>query len=434
MWLFFDEPLAASTARNLATHLLTETLERRPDIGMDSYDRFFPNQDTMPRGGFGNLIALPLQGRPRQSGYSLFVDDHFVPYPDQWQFLSRVKKIGRRRAEQIVDNAAKKGRIVGVRWVPSESGEDSPWDLPPSRQRKQPPIVDPLPPELELVVGDQVYLAKEGLPPALRSRLASLAAFQNPGFFKAQAMRLPTYDKPRIIACAEDHPHHLSLPRGCLEDVRRMLSSLNVKTTIRDERNTGMPLDVHFLGQLRIEQQAAVEAMKKHDCGVLAATTAFGKTVVASWLIAERKVNTLVIVHRRQLLEQWVARLSRFLEIPTTSIGRIGSGRRKPTGQLDVALVQSLVRQGAVDDCVAGYGHVVVDECHHVAARSFEEVGAVPKQNILRGFPPRWSAKMVCIPLFSCNVGQSVIAWTPKSTRRRAPLIMWFMFALRRFV
>jgi superfamily II DNA or RNA helicase len=130
-----------------------------------------------------------------------------------------------------------------------------------------------------------------------------------------------------------------------------------VKTIVRDERHHGEPLDLVFQGTLRPEQQTAANAMLTHDIGVLAATTAFGKTVVAAWLIPQQGVNTLVLVHRRQLLDQWVQRLSSFLNIDSRDIGRIGGGRRKPTGRVDVAVIQSLVRQGVVDDCVAQYGH-----------------------------------------------------------------------------
>ena len=257
--------------------------------------------------------------------------------------------------------------------------------MPPSRRRKEPPLAGPLPESLELTLGDQIYIAKDPLPPGLRNRLLRLAAFQNPEFYKAQAMRLPTYDKPRIIACAEDHARHIGLPRGCLEDVQKLFSDLGIETVIRDERYAGTPLDVAFHGELRPEQETAARAMLAHDTGVLSATTAFGKTVVAAWLIAQRGVNTLVLVHRRQLLEQWVERLSAFLDLPPKAIGRIGGGRRKPTGSLDVAVIQSLVRKGVVRDCVGEYGHLIVDECHHLSAQSFEQVVRRAKAKFVAG-------------------------------------------------
>jgi superfamily II DNA or RNA helicase/very-short-patch-repair endonuclease len=215
--------------------------------------------------------------------------------------------------------------------------------------------------------------------------LIRLAAFQNPEFYKAQAMRLSTYDKPRIIACAEDHPKHIGLPRGCLDDLLQTLSGLNIKTVVRDQRNPGQPLTATFQGELRPEQIVAAQAMLAQDTGVLAATTAFGKTVVAAWLIAKRGVNTLVLVHRRQLQQQWIERLSTFLGMPVRVIGRIGGGRNKPTGLLDVGVTQSLVRNGVVDDLVGNYGHLIVDECHHLSAQSFEQVARQARAKFVTG-------------------------------------------------
>ena len=385
VWLFFQEAIPATLARKLGAHILTETMDRRPDVGLDSYDRFFPNQDTLPQGGFGNLIALPLQKLPRELGNSVFLDDDGRPHHDQWEFLSHVPKLDRSTVEGIVAKAEKRGRIVGVRLVVTDEDDIAPWTLSPSRQRPEPPLNDPLPEQLELILGNQIYIAKSQLSSGLTNRLVRLAAFQNPEFYKAQAMRLPTYDKPRIIACAEDHPHHLALPRGCLEDVRQLLADLRIKSNVQDERHAGRPMPLEFQGELRPEQLTAATAMLAHDTGVLSATTAFGKTVIAAWLIAQRGVNTLVLVHRRQLLEQWVERLSVFLGIPPKSIGQIGGGRKKPTGALDVALIQSLVRKGVVNDVVGEYGHLIVDECHHLSAHSFEQVARGAKARFVTG-------------------------------------------------
>ena len=177
----------------------------------------------------------------------------------------------------------------------------------------------------------------------------------------------------------------MGLPRGCMDDVQQLLSDLNITPVVRDERCHGLPLHVKFQGSLRPEQKAAADSMLGHDIGVLAATTAFGKTVVAAWLIAERGVNTLVLVHRRQLLDQWVERLSTFLDINNREIGRIGGGRRKPTGTLDVAVIQSLVRKSVVDDRIGDYGQVIVDECHHLSAHSFEQVIRRAKAKFVTG-------------------------------------------------
>jgi superfamily II DNA or RNA helicase len=384
VWMFFAEAVPAVLARKLGAHLLTETMERRPEVGLRSYDRLFPNQDTLPRGGFGNLIALPLQKRPREASNSVFIDENLVPYDDQWAFLAGIQRIATSQLEAVVTEADRRGRIVGVKMAATDDDATEPWAARPSRRHDCLPTGD-LPRSLELVLGDQIYIEKAGLGPSLRNALIRLAAFQNPEFYKAQAMRLPTYDKPRIIGCAEDLPLHLGLPRGCLEEIQELLGSLKIKSTIRDERCQGERLEWQFQGTLREEQQVAAEAMLAHDIGVLAATTAFGKTVLAAWLIAQRGVNTLVLVHRQQLLEQWVERLSQFLGIAPKEIGRLGGGRKKLTGALDVALIQSVIRKGVVQDLIGDYGHLVVDECHHLSAQSFETVARRAKARFVTG-------------------------------------------------
>ena len=385
VWFFFEEAISASLARKLGSHLLTETMEHRPEIGFNSYDRLFPNQDTLPRGGFGNLIALPLQKQARQRGNTVFLDEKFNPHADQWAFLASVRRMSRAQVEALVRDAESKGRIIGVRTAAPEEDDDDPWTTPPSRRRREPPVSGPLPEKFELVLGDQIYIAKENLAPALRNRLLRLAAFQNPEFYRAQAMRLSTYDQPRIIACAEDYPKHFALPRGCLDEVMQTLEALKIQPVIRDERFGGVAQNVSFCGTLRPDQQVAAEALLRHDTGVLAATTAFGKTVVAAWLIAQRGVNTLILVHRQQLLEQWIERLSTFLNLPAKAIGRLGGGRKKLTGTLDVALMQSLVHKGVVDDRLGDYGYLIVDECHHLSARSFEMVARRAKAKFVTG-------------------------------------------------
>jgi len=383
VWLFFAGPIPASLARRLGATLLTETMERRPDVGLDSYDRFFPNQDTLPLGGFGNLIALPLQKQARERGNTEFLDEVGRPYPDQWSYLASIHKIDRETIEDLVHAAEKKGRIVGVRTALMDDDAE-PWTTPPSG-RGLSKIDGELPENLELTLGDQIYIPKDPLSPGLRNRLIRLAAFQNPEFYKAQAMRLPTYGKPRVIGCAEDLDQYVALPRGCLEDVQKLLGELDVNIKLQDERFVGVPMDVQFSGTLRPEQEKAAQAMLDHDIGVLSATTAFGKTVIAAWLIGQRGVNTLVLVHRRQLLEQWIDRLSMFLDLPKKAIGRIGGGRNKPNGTLDVAIIQSLVRKGVVKDCVADYGYIIADECHHLSASSFEQVVRQAKAKYVTG-------------------------------------------------
>jgi superfamily II DNA or RNA helicase len=225
------------------------------------------------------------------------------------------------------------------------------------------------------------------LPSAMTARLMRLAAFQNPEFYRAQSMRLPTFGKPRIISCAELHPRHIGLPRGCLDEAVELIRCEGAEVELDDQRAIGnqLPSRVQFQGALHSPQVKAFDALAPHDYGVLAATTAFGKTVVAAALIAQRGRNTLVVVHRRELLGQWVERLKTFLDIDPKDIGIIGGGRRNQTGIIDVALIQSLVRQCEVSDLVADYGHLVVDECHHLSAVSFELVARRAKARFVLG-------------------------------------------------
>ena len=374
LWFFFEEATPALQARRLGAYLLTEAMEVRPEIGLSSYDRMFPNQDTLPKGGFGNLIALPLQKTARIRKNSVFLDDSLEPFADQWAFLGRLQKIEPKTIAQVVDQAERNNRILPVRIAPTEESALTPRQLPPSRNFKEPRIGVSIQESLEIVFSDKIYIPKARIPATLRNRILHLAAFQNPEFYKAQAMRLPTYDKPRIISCAEDHIEHIALPRGCLDEFKALLSRNKVSYTIKDRRNLGSALEVKFTGELRPEQKTAAKTLVYHDTGVLAATTAFGKTVLAAWIVAKRGVSTLILVHRKQLMEQWVERLSAFLDFPKKSIGRLGGGRRKLRGQLDVALIQSMVRKDEVDDRIADYGQVIIDECHHLSAQSFERV------------------------------------------------------------
>jgi len=290
-----------------------------------------------------------------------------------------------REVETIVDEAQRRGQILGVRMVLIDEYDDQPWQAPPSRRPKDLHLAGTLPVNIKLVIGNQIYIERKGLPPALINRLVRLAAFQNPEFYKAQAMRLSTFGKPRIISCAEDFSNHIGLPRGCLMETIDLLNSLGIKHEIVDERVAGEKIDVRFNGQLNDEQQIAAERMLKQDAGVLAAATAFGKTVVAAYMVAERSVNTLVLVHRRQLMDQWIERLSSFLYLPSKSIGQIGAGKRRPSGFIDVALIQSLVRKDVVDDLVGQYGYLIVDECHHISAVSFEKVARQCKARYVTG-------------------------------------------------
>ena len=420
VWIFFDDPIPASLARRLGAHLLTEAMECHPDIGFASYDRFFPSQDTLPAGGFGNLIALPLQGGPRRVGHSLFLNDDFEPYRDQWDFLSSLRRLAPAEVTAVADEAIRRGRVIGLR-LPLEERDEEPWTAPPSRRLPLPEIAGAMPERIAVVLGDQLYIPRADLPPGLVNRLIRLAAFQNPAYYSAQAMRRSTFGIPRIVACAELPSHHVALPRGCGEAMVTMLEGLGIEVDVRDVRNSGRPVETNFLGQLTPEQHVAADAVIRYDMGVLAAATGFGKTVVAASVVASRGTSTLVLVHRLQLMDQWIAQLAAFLDLPRSSIGQIGGGKRKPCGLVDVGVIQSLVRRGEVDDIVADYGHLVVDECHHLPAVSFEAVARRAKARYVLGLSATVTRRDGHHPIIFMQCGPVRYRATAKAQARQRP-------------
>lgn len=419
-WIFFSEAIPAAVGRRLGAFLITQTMERLPDIGFKSYDRFFPSQDTLPAGGFGNLIALPLQGLARSAGNSVFIDEAGVPFPDQWAFLFGVPSMPRTRVDRLIEEASASGKILSVR-MPLIDEDEEPWLAPPSRRRSPPAVEGRLPEALTLIRADQVYVPRQDLPAPLVARLIRLAAFQNPEFYAAQAMRRSTHDKPRIISCAELTSHHIALPRGCFDTALDLFDSLGVSVSIEDHRLAGKPISISFKGALRPDQQKAVEALSPHDAGVLAATTAFGKTVVAIRMITERQSNTLILVHRQQLMDQWIERLAAFSDLPREAIGAIGGGKRRPKGLVDVALIQSLVRKGEVDDLIGDYGHLVVDECHHLSAVSFELVARRAKARYVLGLSATVTRKDGHHPIIAMQCGPIRYSVSAKSEAAKRP-------------
>lgn len=387
IWMFFDENLPAALARKLGTLIITKSLDKRYQMGFGSYDRLFPNQDTMPKGGYGNLIALPLQKSPRESGNTVFLDGNFEPYSDQWSYLTSIKKISLQMITDIVGENARGSIFGGIKSVADPDGytEDDPWTRPPSKRKDEPDFSGIMPESVKIVLSNMVYIEKKNLPARVVKYLFGLAAFQNPEFYKAQMMRLSTFGKPRVICCAEDFPEYIGLPRGCMDEALAFFERHGTKAVVEEKYCAGKDIGVDFIGELRPEQKDAAAALMKSDIGVLSAGTAFGKTVTAIYVMAKRGVNTLILVHRRQLLEQWVKMLSLFLGIPEKEIGKIGGGGKKITNIVDVALMQSLFRKGSVRDFVADYAQTIVDECHHVSAFSFEAVMKQVKSRYIIG-------------------------------------------------
>ncbi len=369
-WVFFSNAVSARDARRLGTGIITHTCARTRQLRLASYDRLFPNQDTMPKGGFGNLIALPLQKAPRENGYSAFVDIELRPYADQWAFLSTVERMAPHDIEPTILRATGGAHPLDVTFIDDED-LSTPWKRAPAQGKR---LTGAMPTTLTLTVANMIYFDKAQLPQALANRLIRLAAFQNPEFYRAQAMRMSVWDKPRVIGCAENFPKHIALPRGCFDPAKELLRDNGIRCEFRDERFVGDPIEITFAGSLRQDQELAVTAILQHDTGVLCAPTAFGKTVMAAALIARRGVNTLVLVHRTELLKQWQERLQTFLGVGKGVVGSIGGGKAKPTGKIDIAVMQSLTRKGEINSLVELYGQLIVDECHHVGAVSFNAI------------------------------------------------------------
>lgn len=377
VWVFFDTAIAAIKARRLGKSILTEAMNKEVHISFKSYDRFFPNQDTLPDGGFGNLVALPLQGQARRNGNSIFVDESFQSYPDQWAFLLGIQKL----SEATVDDILQKHASAFVELTKSREGK--PWETPKPETIRQ----SDFPSSMTLTRANMLYVPLSCLSAKAVNYFKRMAAFHNPEFYAKQGMRLSTYDVPRIISCSELTDNYIALPRGCEDDVVELLKANNLEYIIDDKTCHGRTINVTFKGELREEQQRAMSSMFPHPVGTLSATTAFGKTVFAIAMIAQRKVNTLILVHRKSLLDQWKKQLKDFLEISEvvenkskrrkkdlSPLGELYSGKDAMHGVIDIALIQSCLENNEVKSFVRGYGMVIVDECHHVSSVSFEQV------------------------------------------------------------
>ena len=423
VWFFFATPVPATLARKMGCYLVTEAMARRHQLGMESYDRFFPSQDTMPRGGFGNLIALPFQDGPRKQGNTLFVDDEFVPHRDQWAHLASLPRIASAAVEALAREATRRGQVVGVRSAAPADDEESatPWARLPSGPGRSTRITGPLPKEIHAVLAQRLFVEKAGLPSALLNEIKRLAAFQNPEFYKKQKMRLSTALTPRVIACAEDLPQHVALPRGCRRELEALLADFQIRMELDDKRHPGEPLNLTFQGELTPIQREAARALLPHETGVFVAPPGIGKTVLGTYLVAQRACTTLILVHRTALLDQWMAQLPVFLGVDPKEIGQIGGGKWKPNRRLDVAMIQSLMRNGKVDDVVSGYGHVIVDECHHLPAVSFDRVMSEVKANYLVGLTATPQRRDGHHPITAMQLGPVRFTVDPRSQAAQRP-------------
>lgn len=380
VWIFFEAPLLASKARRLGNAILTEAMTRNGQMSFNSYDRFFPNQDYLPEGGFGNLVALPLQGQARRKENSVFVDNDFLVYKDQWAFLYNLKKIQESTIDQLLrlHYQEELGKL-------SMSSENKPWVTPLPQNITQ----EDFHAKVEIIKADKLYIPLKAVSAKVLNHLKRIAAFKNPEFYSKQALRLSTYAIPRIISCFDITNEYLAMPRGCEDAIRSFLNDNTVTYTIIDKTNHGNKISVSFQGEEREEQLEAINALLPYTNGILHATTAFGKTVTAAAIIARKKVNTLILVHSKALLKQWHDRLTEFLNIDYpkheeknkrgrrkvfSPIGCFDSSGNTLHGIIDIALIQSCLDEDGVKPFVQDYGMVIVDECHHVSSITFEQV------------------------------------------------------------
>ncbi len=382
-WFFFENSLPATLARKFGSALLTCCMAKRHEIKFNSYDRLFPNQDTMPKGGLGNLIALPLQKAARRNNNTEFIDANKQPYSDQWAYLSVIRKLSEKDVEILAAKLCRGNELGELR---TDEESPKPWEVKKIRLPQ-----NAFPQNIAVVRANMLFVPKAGISPQVLNYLKRLAAFKNPEFYKAQALRLPVKQLPRVISCSDEIEEYLCLPRGCEADLKKVFKDQDVGFHFVDETNGGKTIDVEFNGDLRDEQPAAIDQLLKYENGILCGTTAFGKTVVAINLIAQRKVNTLIIVDKVNLASQWRKKIGEFLTInealpdkdkgkkrgrkkSKSIIGQLGAGKKDLSGIIDIAVMQSLNRRGEVKECVKDYGMVIVDECHHVSSFTFEQV------------------------------------------------------------
>ena len=380
VWIFFEEPIPAFKARRLGNAILTEAMRHNGRMSFNSYDRFFPNQDRMPEGGFGNLVALPLQGQARKRRNSVFVDDDFLVYKDQWAFLYNINKMKNKEVDMLLNL-----HVCEELGALTTSSESKPWVTPITQDISKSDFYS----EIEITKADKIYIPLKAVSAKVLNHLKRIASFKNPEFYSKQALRLSTYSTPRIISCFDITDDYLAMPRGCEDAILSFLNENGVKYNIVDETNHGMPISVSFQGKEREEQLAAINALLMHSNGVLHATTAFGKTVTAAAIIARKKVSTLILVHSKALLAQWHERLTEFLSIDYveppvpkkrgrrkkfSAIGCLDSTGNSLHGIVDIALIQSCINGDGVKPFVENYGMVIVDECHHVSSITFENV------------------------------------------------------------
>ena len=370
-WIFFSEPIPARIARRLGTAIISRALQERHTLSLKTYDRLFPNQDYLPKGGFGNLIALPLQQKARDKGNSVFVNENFTPYSNQWEYLSRARRLSFSDVESIVQKVTPKDDLP-----PAVDPEHVSMEIDERLMKlSKPKIFKGLfNGSVDIEQGAQLKIKTENLPGALVAAFKRTSTFANPKFYERERMRFQTYPESRFIFDGEVLPDCLVLPRGVLDQCVALANEAGAQVIIRDIRPVQKKLKCSFVGELLPEQKAAIKKLLDHETGVLSAPPGSGKTVMACAIIAKRKARTLILVHRQELLEQWKEQLSRFLGIPVKEIGIFSGTKKKPNGKIDIATILSLKGIDDMEDFFSSYGQIIIDECHHIPAVTFESI------------------------------------------------------------
>ena len=385
VWLFFDAPIPAELARRFGSALLTKGAESVNLKDFKTYDRMLPAQEHLPEGGLGNLIALPLQGQALRQGNSAFVDEHWNVYINQWEYLKSVQKISKAFVEEKAALWSADGELGALSKAEDMEEAEKPWKKSPTLFRAE----DAAQP-ITITLANGIYIDTAGLKPSLQNALRRLAAYSNPEFYKKKALGFSTRNIPRIVFCGEDVGNYIHLPRGCAEKLTAQLDFAEISYTLNDECQVGRKIDVGFKGTLYLQQADAAVRMLEHDTGVLCAAIAFGKTAVGAYLVAQRQVNTLVLVHNAEIMKNWVEDFEKFLQIDEelpeyitpkgrhkrrkSVIGTLSGGHNSLGGILDVAMINSLGQGDAVNELVKNYGMVIMDECHYAGAAIAEDV------------------------------------------------------------
>lgn len=392
IWFFFLEPINAKTARDFGSCLIAEAAALNKTITFEAFDRMIPAQSTIPEGGFGNLIALPFQGKAQREGNSVFVDERFEPFPDQWLYLSQIQLISRATVDRLIEDTKNKPLGIATAAATNKTRRNV------QKPRKRLPLTPrDFPSNLLVTQADMLYIPEKSLSPAAQMEIRRLATFANPEFFRAQSMHQSVFGKPRLIDLSELRDGRVAIPRGCKAQLEQLIQEAHVTAHYSDERSTGNPIEMAFKGTLHPEQQIAADQMLEYEDGIMSAPTGFGKTVIGAYLIAAVGLPALVIVPKTALIAQWKSQLERFLDITDNRepvrtpkgriskrqppvIGQIGGGKTAVSGLVDVASFQSLsgkdrqTGEPIAKQLVRNYGLIICDECHHAAAPQLELV------------------------------------------------------------